>query len=346
MVLTQMSDLSSASLTQPNLATSSQFQPIGLDIGNGALKMYSALGETLMESYIYMPEKPADHPGLGYVEYLQGSRADLAGKCWVGGANAYSWNPTQLYRPVDDPAGKVQLSLQLLLSAIAHMTYRPQWDLYLAPSIHDGPLFGKQLKQALEGSHQIRVMGKPCVVNVRLYKVFQEGQGAAFALRDAHDFSRGLLFDLGNGTNIVSSFAGLQITDREYNPETGVNELIEAIATSDQVRAKFLKPGDLHLIRAGIEKGDFSYGNEPDWNFKAAYAEQLPAWFERCLKPMLKAAASRVPAATATLAVGGGAHLPGVSQMLAKRGITVPSNARWVNAKGLYMAALRGMGNG
>ena len=71
--------------------------------------------------------------------------------------------------------------------------------------------------------------------------------------------------------------------------------------------------------------------------------ETLPAWFEQGLKPFVKAAETRVPSASAVIAVGGGSHLPGVAQLLAKRSIVVPQNARWLNAKGLYMVALRGV---
>jgi hypothetical protein len=67
----------------------------------------------------------------------------------------------------------------------------------------------------------------------------------------------------------------------------------------------------------------------------------LPQWFEQGFKPFVKATETRVPAATAIVAVGGGSCLPGISQILAKKGIAVPQNARWLNAKGLFQVALR-----
>ena len=40
----------------PDSASISHVTPIGLDVGNGAIKMYSGMGQTLMESYIhYLP---------------------------------------------------------------------------------------------------------------------------------------------------------------------------------------------------------------------------------------------------------------------------------------------------
>ena len=59
---------------------SANFLPIGLDVGNGAVKLFSSLGETLMESYVLYLSERATHANAGYVEYLEGSRSDLSGK--------------------------------------------------------------------------------------------------------------------------------------------------------------------------------------------------------------------------------------------------------------------------
>jgi len=323
--------------------SASQFIPIGLDVGNGAVKMFSALGETILESYVLYLNERASHCQIGYVEYLEGSRSDLSGKQWIGGENAYYQSPSGITRVTDDPTGKVQLCLQLLLSALTVQSYRPEWSLNICASVHDGKVFGKSIKQALDGTHKIRINGKLTTVNIRVDRVLEEGSGVAVALNKSFDFKNALLFDLGNGTSIVSSFNGLQLTDRNYVPDAGVEALIDAIATSDIVRKHLLKPADRHLIRQGIEKGDFSYGTRNDsWNFKDAYVAELPKWFESGLKPMLKTAESRMSSCTAAIAVGGGSQLPGVKAMLAKKNIDVPDNARFLNAKGLYQVALRG----
>ena len=42
----------------PNAASISHITPVGLDVGNGAVKMTSSIGQTLMESYVhYLPER-------------------------------------------------------------------------------------------------------------------------------------------------------------------------------------------------------------------------------------------------------------------------------------------------
>jgi hypothetical protein len=107
-------------------ASTRQTVAIGLDVGNGAVKLYSGLGQILQESYVlYLPER-ATHPNPGYVEYLEGDRPDLADKQWTAGINAYYTNPTGIYRVTDAIEGKPELCLQLLLSALTHLPYRPE----------------------------------------------------------------------------------------------------------------------------------------------------------------------------------------------------------------------------
>lgn len=326
-----------------SLTAATQFTPIGLDVGNGAVKIFSALGKSITESYILYLNERATHNNAGYVEYIEGSRSDLSGKQWIGGINAYYQSPSGIHRVNDSSDGKSELCLQLLLSALTNQINRAEWSLSICASVHDGKVFGKQVKQALEGVHKVRMNGKSSTVNIRVERVLEEGSGVTVALKNTCDFTNALIFDLGNGTAIVSAFNGLQLSYRDYEHNSGVEKLIEAIATSEIVRQHLLKPADRHLIRQGIERGDFSYGTRSDdWNFKEAYAAELPKWFEEGLKKLLKKTESRISSATAVIAVGGGSQLPGVKNLLAKRGIEVPDNARFLNAKGLYQVALRG----
>ena len=128
---------------------STNFLPVGLDVGNGAVKLFSSLGETLMESYVLYLSERATHSNIGYVEYLEGSRSDLANKQWVSGVNAYYQSPTGISRVTDDRDGKAQLCLQLLLSALTVQSHRPEWMLSIAASVHDGKVFGKSIRAAL-----------------------------------------------------------------------------------------------------------------------------------------------------------------------------------------------------
>ena len=325
----------------PNTATSGKsatMTPMGLDIGNGSLKLVSSQGETRLDSYVYyMAERASMAVNSGYVEYHAGDRLDLVGKQWIGGLNAYYHGLRAIYRVTDSNEGKADLGLQLLLSALSMLSYRSEWDLLLVCSIHDGKALGNGLKKALEGKHHVLIQGKRSAVNITVAAVLEEGTGAVIHYQKHCDTTNALLYDLGNGTLIVSGFAGLKMTDRRYSQNGGVESLIEAVATNELVRCRLLKEGDRHLIRAGIENRSFTYGTQyPDWTFKDAYKVELPIWVDRVLKPMVRPTEERAASATALIAIGGGACLPGIEALLAKRNIKVLTEPLWANAHGLY----------
>ncbi|MGI0495102.1 ParM/StbA family protein [Alkalinema pantanalense CENA528] len=319
-----------------------QFQPFGADIGNGAIKLVSANGETRTESYIYYLSERASNPGKGYVEYIEGDRGDLVGKQWVGGINAYYFAPTSIYRVTDSKEGKVELGLQVLLSALSELPYRPTWDIALAVSVHDGKTLGKLLRNALEGVHGVRLAGKASRVNIRVVGVLEEGSGAIVHYAKTIDTTNAILYDLGNGTLIVSHFSGLQLTNRTYSQNGGVERLIDEVAKHDTVRQELLKEGQRHLIRKGIESGGFTYGTQKTgWTFETAYRAELPIWVRDVLTPMVRPTEAHFDAATALIAVGGGACLPGIDKLLAKKNIRVLADPQWANARGLYQYATR-----
>ncbi|MFG6105206.1 hypothetical protein U2F10_23315 [Leptothoe sp. EHU-05/26/07-4] len=324
-------------------ATSPMVQPAGVDIGNGALKLVTGLGEYRLDSYVtYLTERLSMGQTQGYVEYLQGDRADLVGKQWIGGINAYYHAPRALARVTDDKTGKIDLGLQLLLSALSLMPFRSEWSLSITASVHDGATLGKGLKTALEGQHHVMVNNKLSVISVVVNGVLEEGTGAVLAYQRHSDFTNALVYDLGNGTLIVSSFNGLVMTDRSYSQNGGVESLIDAVATNPLVRQHLKREGDRHLIRAGIESTHFTYGTQyPNWKFTEAYKQELPQWVNRVLKPMVRPTEDRMASATALIAIGGGACLPGIKGLLAKRNIQVLSEPQWANSRGLYAYAIR-----
>ncbi|HEY9879613.1 MAG TPA: ParM/StbA family protein [Leptolyngbyaceae cyanobacterium] len=324
-------------------AISASPQPIGLDIGNGALKLVAGIGEYRLDSYIcYLPEKLSLGISPGYVEYIEGTRNDLAGKQWTGGIEAYYTDMRGIERVTDTKDGKVTLGLQLLLSALTLLPHRSELSLSVTCSVHDGRTLGAALKAALEGDHTVMLNGKRSVVSVAVNGVLEEGTGAVIAYQKQANFTNGLVYDLGNGTLIVSSFRGLALVDRTYSQNGGVESLIDAIAANPLVRQKLLKEGDRHLIRAGIEARSFTYGTQyPDWDFSEAYKAELPRWVDRVLKPIVRPTEERMHSATALISIGGGACLPGIASLLAKRNIQVLPDPQWANARGLYTYAVR-----
>jgi hypothetical protein len=65
------------------------------------------LGQVLQESYVLYLEERATFANQGYVEYLAGDRADLVGRQWIAGINAYYSNPTGIYRVTDSKEGRL-----------------------------------------------------------------------------------------------------------------------------------------------------------------------------------------------------------------------------------------------
>jgi Actin like proteins N terminal domain len=337
----QLSAESKAAIVAVATATN-QFQPFGVDVGNGAIKVVSANGETRSESYIHYLSERASNAKSGYVEYLEGDRSDLIGKQWIGGINAFYYSPTGIYRVTDSKTGKVELGLQVLLSVLSEMPYRPTWDIALALSVHDGKTLGKALKSALEGVHGVRLAGKASRVNIRVVGVLEEGSGAIVHYAKTIDTTNAILYDLGNGTLIVSHFAGMQLTGRTYSANGGVERLIDEVAKHESVRQQLMKEGQRHLIRKGIESCDFRYGTQyPDWTFEDAYRAELPVWVREVLAPMVRPTEAHFDGATALIAVGGGACLPGIDKLLAKKSIRVLPDPQWANARGLYQYAVR-----
>lgn len=329
--------------TATSARTGQNCQPVGVDIGNGALKLVSGHGEHRLDSYVtYLTERLSMGQTNGYIEYIEGDRGDLAGKQWIGGINAYYHSPRALHRVTDDKTGKIDLGLQLLLSTLSLQPYRSEWLLSISVSVHDGATLGKGLKEALTGIHVVVMNGKRSTVAVTVNGVLEEGTGAVLAYKNDADFTNALVFDLGNGTLIVSSFNGLSMTDRSYSQNGGVESLIDAVATNDLVRKQLKREGDRHLIRVGIESGNFAYGTQyPEWKFTESYKVELPRWVNAVLKPMVRPTEDRMASATALLAIGGGACLPGIKGLLEKRNIKVLPDPQWANARGLYAYALR-----
>lgn len=349
-MLQDLENTATSAAILPNVAkigNSDTPTPIGVDIGNGALKLVSNQGETRIDSYVsYLSERASMAANSGYVEYQDGDRSDLVGKQWIGGINAYFHSIKDYYRVTDNPQGKAELGLQILLAGLSQLPYRSEWNLHLVCSVHDGKTLGKPIKTALEGAHQVLMKGKKSTVQITVAAVLEEGTGAIIHYQKNCDPTNALVFDFGNGTAIVSGFNGLKLTGDRYYSQAGVETLIDAVANNELVRLKLMKLGDRHLIRAGIENRTFVYGTQyPDWNFQDSYKAELPGWVARVLKPMLRSTEDRFASATALIAIGGGACLPGIDLLLAKRNIRVLPDPLWANARGLYAYAVRKAAN-
>lgn len=326
-----------------NLGSESQFEPVGLDIGNGSTKFVMKDRETLIPSYVLpISNIGSTDPELGLIEYLGGDREDLIGSKWFAGKSASQVSPSGFQRVVDDARGKIRYSLQLLAGAIETMPYQSNWKLAIVLSSQDAETFSSELAASLEGTHTIRFRDADVSqVEVQVLSVVEEGIGAiATAKEDIDIKGTVIVYDFGNGTSIASVFQSGRLVDRNLNMR-GVENLISAISNHAETRRKLNAPGRKDLIRAGIENRSFDYGNAAvtGFNFAEIYAAELKEWILSGLAPLLKSVADWGANSDAAIAIGGGSMLPKITPLLAAKRIVPLPEAHWANARGLFKLA-------
>lgn len=329
-------------------ANSTQVLAAGYDPGFGQSKLVlSGHREVVIPSYFFEKRYDLHHNipaslGGGFVRYLSGDRADLAGSSWLGGLPAYLDDPKRYIKNADDPQAKVLYGLQLLLSAIATLPYRPQWNLFLVASVHSVETYGEQLRKALQGRHTV-VFGnqQPSIVSIRLGHIYEEGYGVAASRTLAtREQSSRVVYDIGSGTIRVLAFGptGNVIGQPETIP-AGVDNLIEAIAKHPAMRAlERGQEGDRHLIRIGIEQHTLLYGKQGD-SFADIYHDELAKWARAVLVRAVRAGQPYHRNADEVIACGGGANLPDLQPTLKGCGITPITHSAIENAKGLKQLA-------
>jgi hypothetical protein len=338
--------MTKSATTSQELTQTSHPQPGGLDVGNGSVKLALDIREIRCPSYILpihgeIYDPPSSDEG-GLVFYVEGDRKDLIGTRFLAGYPAYQANPEAYFRVVDDPQGKVTYGLHGLLGAIATMPYQPEMTFNLVASVHLQKAFGEQLQQALQGTHKVEfnACGKKTLVKVNILKTLEEGSGAIAHCRAEIDPDKQtLLFDLGNGTCIISVFGSKgRLVDRVVRPG-GVENLIEAIAKNLDMVRHLSQEGDRQIIRAGIEDGTFRYG-ETGWAFESIYRAELVPWVASTIKSAVKAGAKWRPTCSHHIAIGGGSQLPLVGELLTQQGIKPIKEGEWANARGLRRIAV------
>lgn len=317
-----------------------QFLAAGVDVGNGVTKVVIDGSEIRQPSYVLPLHSTIYDAPTGLVEYLDGTRHDLINQRWLAGFAAYQQSPTGYLRVGDDKRGKLAYGLQLLLGCIATMPHQSHWYLSLVASIQDAQAFGSELSELLGGAHTVRFNGKNISsVAIRVTQVVEEGVGAIVAARSEIDPNgQTLVYDLGNGTCIITAFGAKgRLIDRKYSPG-GVETLIDAIARNLESRKHLAAEGDRQIIRAGIEDQSFVYGRT-GWNFRHIYQAELKPWVASMLATALKAGEPWRATSSAILAIGGGAELPTISQLLTAKGITPLADGSWSNVRGLARIA-------
>lgn len=334
-----------------NMTNQDQYRPLGLDLGNGFVKLKSENTETVIPSLFKQVDTSTEYEYLassrgGVVEFLDSDRGELQNTRWLVGNPAYQEFPDSCDRIVDDRRNKITYALQGLCGALAVSIPAKSMNIALCASIHDAEVFGDALKSALNGTHTVKINGRTTTLNIKTL-VVDEGLGAI-----AHGIKRGastkdgqsILLDIGHGTAIISAFSGAKIirASRYIHPN-GVGKLIQAIADHPKTREfRGGISGDAQLICQGIEN-DFYYGRT-GFNFREIYQECLMPWVREVLSPTLKKVDPWLNSCDRILATGGGVNLPGMSSVLAKKQIAVIPDAQLANVSGLFTIAQQKLG--
>lgn len=304
-------------------------------------------GEVLIPSLIKQVSDSNDYDNYtassfgGLVEFAQSDRHDLVNTRWLVGQPAYKEFPDSHDRITDDRRHKITYGLQALCGCLAVAPHQKQWDLALACSIHDAQIFGVDLKGALNGTHTVKINGHLTTVNIRAM-VLDEGLGAIYHAikwgivpRDAQS----ILLDIGFGTSIIAVYNGATIlrASRYVHPQ-GTGKLVQMIADHVETR-RFCGgvSGDPMLIRLGIET-DFTYGRT-SWSFREIYQTVLMEWVKEVLAPCLKKVDTWLHSTDVLLATGGGALMPAMASVLAKKKIAVLEKSQLANVLGMQAIA-------
>lgn len=324
---------------------------LGIDSGNGRLKALSSNGYSVrIPSLLYFPHSEISVVELdnesSSVVYDGGSRSDLWGKQWLVGREAYIMAPDTHISTSDDKEAKAKYCLELLLGAVAQVVTEGKVNLTVAVSIHDRAAFKDSVIAKLEGTHRVKLNNKTCEVAIVIKAVVDEGVGAYFEMLKTKRIQKtetALFLDVGHGTIITSVFGGGELKYRKAHP-LGVSRLYSAIANNLQMR-KALKgiPGNPELIKAGIERGSFTYGNNQklSFNFAEIYRTELRPWVDDSLVKVLASLSQWQNEATHLFCIGGGVQLPGIKNYLEKRAFDCLLDSEWLNARGLLKIAQR-----
>ena len=324
---------------------------LGIDSGNGRLKALSSNGYSLrIPSLLYFPHSEISVGELDnestYLLYEGGSRSDLWGKTCVVGKEAYILAPDSYIATGDEKEAKVKYCLELLLGATAHIVSTEKINLFVAVSIHDRGTFVDEVVQKLQGSHRVQLNGRKREITIQVKSCVDEGVGAYFELLATRKIQKSetiLFLDIGEGTLITSVFGNGVLKYRKAYP-LGVSKLYSAIANNLQIR-KALRglPGNIELVKLGIERNDFVYGNNSrlSFNFKDVYKAELSPWVEQSLSKVLASIQQWHNEASSLFCIGGGVNLPGIKSYLEKRAFECLQDSEWLNARGLLKIAQR-----
>lgn len=325
----------------PNTEDTAQY--VGVDTGYHDYKLVLDSLVYKQPSYLLPIHVDAlqDDVTSGMVTYVGGDAPNLIGRSWLVGDTAYKHDPLACRLPSEDPAGKVQDGLELLLGAISTFPYKDTWNLIIAASIHDHKLYRDDLKKRLSGCHVIKFNGSDKTTKVTLHCIIVAAEGAAVPLYLGDTGKQVITIDLGSQTTAANVIAEDGKLKHRFIYSEGVGKLLAVISNSLEIKKIHGKPGDIAQIRCGIESGTFRYGKGSDvYNFADVYKRELELWMSTVVRKAYSACNKWMASTDKTIAIGGGVCLPFVEDTLRIAGFEPATDPAMVNAHSLKYLAI------
>lgn len=335
----------------------------GFDGGNGLCKAAFSDGQRTvqvsMPSYLYGDsngDEAVYGPDGAVVQYLSGSRQDLAGKRFLLGTTAYINQPRSTASVADHRMGKVDYGLQLFLGCLAHMNITGPVDIKLAVSVHDKQALRNKIIEAYNGTHDVVLNGQRAQVTIKS-GCAEEGNGAIYFLQSQGLVKTAtiLVADFGYVTTRAAAYQNGEkgfaiVPSSEKILEVGVKTLLTQMARHESLVSLLKGRADVEIIRSSMERVPKEapsrrfYGNSLI-DLIPAYRATMPGWIGTCLVKAYEALQDWELQAP-LYAIGGGTNLPGVKEILTQVNpltgrpkFIVPDNSQHINSEGLLLAA-------
>lgn len=302
-----------------------KYLPVGLDAGNGSIKVVTDDFEKRIFSCF----------AKNYVGDCWGSvKTDKAS--YMIGESAIS--QTRLSeKTVDHKFAKIDKIQQLYLGALAHYDCPPVMHVKLVVSSHAYHTKKDEIKKQLENENKelsVELAGNHVELTTEVIGVVPEGYGAVYLKKN-----KLATLDFGNGTTVLTPYESGkpcgEITIKHY----GVQKLFKLIST-EMASINGGYPGDVDLIRTALEREKFIVD---EVSIQSIYKECLRDWWNSGLAEIGKLATCMKENGTEIICIGGGVALPKFKAVLTQKGFSpVEKEPEMVNALGLYELAKLG----
>ncbi len=278
----------------------------------------------------------------GHVLYVDGSRQDLIGKCWLIGEQAVRSGSADLMRLVDNYMGKSELYLEYFFGILAHLPQiNPEQHHKIIATCNDTKRHEPIIRKLAQGTHQVELRGIPTTINIEIVDVLPEGIAA---LRNHKLKGNVTICDIGGGNVTITRYANGELASEPIVKDFGCENLLQDLAGNSLLKTIIKQAPKLDTLNASLEAGvkkikgteNFAlYYGKSAIDILPAYKEELSRFIECRLREVIKLLDTYKLDGDTILVIGGGSKLPLLSVALKKKSYVMSSDGGFDNIKGL-----------